>query len=144
MLVAWLTKGKPALAKPVLSQKFNRLQGRFLYFQLLLLLPSDTASWRLPFSTDALLFAQGLGQHKPFSRTVWRKVLECLFQKNKRWLMFGHVTCAMRCFARPPWLHCLTLISHINIWILDDNSSRLISVSYSSLEVRISKQKHVG
>lgn len=90
------------------------------------------------------VFVQGLGQHKPFSQALWRKVLECLSQKNKHWLMLGNVICEMHYFARPPWLHCLTLISHTNIWILDDNSWRLIPVSYSCLEVQISKQKHVG
>lgn len=58
--------------------------------------------------------------------------------------MLGNVTYGMRYLARPPWLPRLTLISHINIWILDDNSWRLIPVSYSRLEVQISKQKHVG
>lgn len=85
MLVAWLTKGKTVLAKPVISQKFDHLQGDLLEFPLLLLTPSDAASWYLLFSTDVLFVAQGLGQHKPFSLAVWRKMLECLLQKSKHW-----------------------------------------------------------
>lgn len=73
------------------------------------------------------VLAHGLGQHKPFSLAPWRKMLECLLQKNKHWLMLGNVTCEMRYFARPPWLHCLTLISHMHTgWQqLKINSSKL-------------------
>lgn len=141
-LAVWLTKERTVLVKLAASQKFRHLQGtlhfHYYSFPLQMLLFDICCSPQMQFSV------QGLGQHKPFSLAVWRKMLECLLQKNKHWLTLGNVTCAMRCFARPPWLHCLTLISHINIWILDDNSWRLIPESYSCLEVQISKQKHVG
>lgn len=143
-LVAWLTKGKTVLAEPVVSQKLDHVQGIFLLFhyysfplQMLLLDVCHSAQMH------CLL-------HRSWASTshlAWQfeeKMLECLLQKNKHWLVLGNVTCVMLYFARPPWLHCLTLIIHINIWILDDNSWRLIPVSYSCLEVQISKQKHVG